>query len=329
MRLGAVVVSYNSAEELPGCLEALERFTAELSAGILVIDNASSDSSADTVRRYAFACLLVSAENLGFAGAVNLGFDMLPQAEAILILNPDTQILSSPSVLARELESDRVAAASGQLHGESGAAQVGFQVRRFPGPASLAFEVLGLNRLVPGNPVNRRWRALDLDPLEPAWVEQPAGACLMVLAKAWREIGGFDEGFHPVWFEDVDFLRRACDAGWRVRYNPQFRARHRGGRSVSKVSWSSRQLYWYAGVLRYANRHFRPRDRRIVSLAVLVGLVPRLVMGMITERSSRAVKVCGRLMRLAFSHLSRGIPEEGPRRTDRRAEIEECGPFGS
>lgn len=329
MRIAAVIVSYNSGDELPGCLDALERFASEFTGGILVVDNASTDNSVEAARRRTFAQLYQSPANLGFAGAVNLGFDLLPGAEAILVLNPDARILESPSILARELEGHRVAAACGQLLDDSGAPQVGFQVRRFPGRDALAFEVLGLNRLAPQNRVNRHWRALDLDPKEPAWVEQPAGACLMVHRRAWLELGGFDEGFHPVWFEDVDFLRRAAGAGWRIRYNPHFRARHRGGHSVSKVSWASRQLYWYGGVLRYANRHFRPRDRRIVSLAVLVGLAPRLVMGMITYRSSLAVNVCGRLMRLAFSYLLTGIPEEGPQRTDRRAETEECGPFGS
>lgn len=329
MRIAALVVSYNSRDELPACLEALKHFSSEFSEGVLVVDNASTDNSPEAVRRYGFVRLYASRQNLGFAGAVNLGFDLLPHAEAILILNPDTQILSHPGVLARELAGYRVAAACGQLLDQFGEPQVGFQVRRFPGPDALAYEILGLNRLAPQNRINRSWRALDLDPNEPAWVEQPAGACLMVCRQAWSDLGGFDEGFHPVWFEDVDFLRRAAAAGWKVRYNPQFRARHRGGHSVLKVCWSSRQLYWYAGLLRYANRHFQPRDRRMVSLAVLAGLAPRLVMGMVTERSSRAVIVCGRLMRLALSYLFTGTPEEGPRRTDRRAEIEDCGPLGS
>lgn len=329
MKLGAVVVSHNSAAELPGCLEALERTQSEFTAGILVIDNASTDASAKLAGSYSFAKVYASPENLGFAGAVNLAFDILQPAEAILVLNPDTHVLTSPSILAAGLVQPRVAAAAGQLLNESGKPQSGFQVRRFPTAASLAFEVLGVNRLWPGNPVNRRWRALDFDAAKPAWVEQPAGACLLVLREAWRDLGGFDEGFHPVWFEDVDFLRRATAAGWRVRYNPDFRARHLGGHSVSKVCWTTRQLYWYGSVLRYASRHLNPPGRTVVCLAVMLGLVPRLVMGIITERSSQVLSVCGRLMRLAFSYLSRGIPEEGPRRTERKFAVGDCGPLGS
>ncbi len=75
--------------------------------------------------------------------------------------------------------------------------------------------MLGLNRLWPGNPVNRRYRCLDLDLEAAADVEQPAGAFLLIRRDAWQALGGFDEGFHPIWFEDVDFLKRARDAGYR------------------------------------------------------------------------------------------------------------------
>jgi hypothetical protein len=82
-------------------------------------------------------------------------------------------------------------------------------------------------------------------------------------------------------------------------------------------------------LLRYAARHFSSSGRRWVCWAVILGLAPRLVMGMITERSSQGVCVCGRLMRLAFWYLSRGTREEDPRRTIQRVEVEDCGPFGS
>lgn len=328
MRLAALVISFNSAGELPACLDALDAYSAEFSEGVLVIDNASSDGSANLVRRRGGVRLIANTRNLGFAGAVNQGFAALPGAEAILLLNPDAHIAAPPSLLSVELADPKIAAACGQL-GEPGRPQLGFQVRRFPTPAALTLEVLGINRLWPSNRVNRRWRALDLDPAQPACVEQPPGACLLIRRRAWDELGGFDEGFYPLWFEDVDFLKRARNAGWRVRYNPRFRAAHSGGHSLATVSWRQRQLYWYGSLLRYAARHFSSSGRRWVCWAVILGLAPRLVMGMITERSSQGVCVCGRLMRLAFWYLSRGTREEDPRRTIQRVEVEDCGPFGS
>jgi hypothetical protein len=160
-------------------------------------------------------------------------------------------------------------------------------------------------------------------------IQQPAGACLLIRRQAWANLNGFDEGFHPLWFEDVDFLLRAHAAGWRVRFNPHFRAGHRGGHSVETISWRHRQLYWYGNLLRFAARHFGLSGRWLVCWAVILGLVPRLVMGIVTERSTQVVGVCAKLMQLALWYLSRGTPGEGPQRTMRRVAVEDCGPFGS
>ncbi len=329
MKLGAVIVSYNSVGELPACLAAAAVYASDFSEGVLVVDNASTDGSAAAVRAIGGVRLIANPSNFGFASAVNQGFDELSEAHAILLLNPDAHIATSPLLLAEELEDPHVAAASGQLIGEDGKPQIGFQFRRFPTPSALAFEILGLNRLWSSNPVNRRWRALDSDTSQPADVQQPAGACLLIRRQAWAALNGFDEGFFPLWFEDVDFLFRLYVAGWRVRYNPHFRAGHSGGHSVAKISWRHRQLYWYGSLLRFAARHFGLVGRWIICWAVILGLVPRLVMGIITERSTQVVGVCVRLMRLAFWYLSRGDPGEGPLRTRRRIAVEDCGPFGS
>ncbi len=112
----------------------------------------------------------------------------------------------------------------------------GFTIRRFPTPLTLWFELCGFNRLWPSNPVNRRYRYLDRDLEQAGPVEQPAGAFLMFRRDVWERLGGFDEGFYPVWFEDVDFCRRAADAGYRIEYVPQVEAEHLGGHSVGQIS---------------------------------------------------------------------------------------------
>jgi GT2 family glycosyltransferase len=80
---------------------------------------------------------------------------------------------------------------------------------------------------------------LDLE--RPAEVEQPAGAFLMLRREVWHELGGFDEGFHPLWFEDVDFARRARNRGYRFLYTPLAVAAHRGGYSAEALNWESKQ----------------------------------------------------------------------------------------
>jgi hypothetical protein len=184
--------------------------------------------------------------------------------------------------------------------------EVGFHVRRFPTPAALVFETLGVNRLWPGNPVNRRYRCLDLDPLQPADVEQPAGAFLLVRRSAWEEAGGLDEGFGPVWFEDVDFLYRISRAGHRIRYVPGARAEHAGGHSVRRMEWGHRQVVWYATLLRYAALHFTFLGRTMVAFSVVAGAGWRAAMRFLQTRSLGPLSVYARVVRLSAGVMLSG-----------------------
>lgn len=306
MKTGAVIVTYNSACEIGACLDACQSQRDAFGAGIVVVDNASADGTAAEVRRRAGIQFIENSENRGFAAAVNQGFRALPDADAILVLNPDTHLLASPAALLDALAADpSTGAAGGTLTGDSGQPQTGFQVRRFPTPASLCFETLGLNRLFPRNPVNRRYRAADLDLTKPAWNVQPPGACLMIRTTAWRSAGGFDERFHPLWFEDVDFLARLTASGWRVAYVPEFRARHKGAHSIGSLRGSARHLYWYGNLIRYSSLHFGAAGRLLICGAVVAGVLPRTVTGMLRERSIQPAAVYGRLVRLALTYLWR------------------------
>jgi GT2 family glycosyltransferase len=329
VKLGAVIVAYNSSPHIGACLDSCLRHAAALEAGIVVVDNGSIDTTVEEVRRRRDVTLVENRVNRGFAAAVNQGFNLLPEAGAVLILNPDVVLLDSPLALAAELEDARTGAACGVLLGEDGRPQTGFQVRRFPTPAAVALENLGLNRLWPGNPVNRSYRCLDLDPGLPAEVEQPAGACLLVRRSAWLQVDGFDPGYYPVWFEDVDFLERLAAVGWIARYTPRFTARHAGGHSVKAVTWGTRQLYWYGSLLRYISLRFRAPARWLVGGCVVVGLVPRTVTGMFLQRSVQPVSVCLEIMRLAGAYLWHGRAWARRQGNARQAVVEECGSSGS
>ena len=60
----------------------------------------------------------------------------------------------------------------------------------------------------------------------------------------WRTLNGFDQRFEPVWFEDVDFCRRAVEAGFQIQYVPSVVARHEGGHSVGQIPAGRRASYW-------------------------------------------------------------------------------------
>ncbi|MBX9602509.1 MAG: glycosyltransferase family 2 protein [Bryobacteraceae bacterium] len=293
--LAVVVVTYNSEEVIGVCLDALEGLP------VLVIDNASSDRTVCAVRGRAVAGqrlrILENVENVGFAAAVNQGFQGT-NAGAVLILNPDVKLLTPLKPLLEACQRSGIAA--GMLVGaSSGEPQRGFTIRRFPTPWTLVFEVFGLNRIWPGNPVNRRYRYLDRNCELPGMVEQPAGAFLAVRRDVWASTGGFDEGFWPAWFEDVDFLKRANDLGFPAEYCPEVRAEHIGGHSVNKLPETLRKRNWYSNLLRYATKHYREIPYRAVCGAVALASLPRMVAGMIAERSVGPFASYGAVVRLA------------------------------
>jgi N-acetylglucosaminyl-diphospho-decaprenol L-rhamnosyltransferase len=309
-RTGIVVVTHNSAEVIGPCLESCLRAAP---AEILVVDNCSSDATVDETRRFPGVKLIANEQNLGFAGAVNQGV-RATTAPFLLLLNPDAELEGGLEDLERACSAPGVAAAAGLLTDAQGAPQRGFSVRRLPTAASLVFEILGLNRLIPANPVNRRYRCLDLDLTREQDVEQPAGAFLMFRHDAWERVGGFDEDYYPVWFEDVDFCRRLAAAGQRIRLVPAARARHRGGHSFRRVDAGQRVVWWHRSLLEYAGRYFGGGARWVISGAVLAGVVPRLVAGMLTGmRGGGRIRSYGKVISLALKCLWPGRGRAGMR----------------
>jgi N-acetylglucosaminyl-diphospho-decaprenol L-rhamnosyltransferase len=281
----AVIVTHNSAQVIEACLEGLAKMAPAWTA--IVVDNASEDQTVALVGSKGVR-LIANAENRGFAAAVNQGI-RATDAECVLLLNPDVTLLTPVDLFSE------YAIVGGKLLSREGLPQTGFTIRRFPTPMALSFELLGLNRLFPWNPVNRRYRYLDRSLEEPGRVEQPAGAFLMIRRDVWEKLGGLDEGFHPIWFEDVDFCRRAADAGVRIEYLPQVSAAHSGGHSIAQIDAGCRAWYWCVSLLRYAAKHFSGIGYRGVCAVMLLSAVPRMFLGLVRERSLSPVAVQSRI----------------------------------
>ncbi len=294
MTTGVVVVTYNSADVIGRCLASCANLP------VVVVDNHSEDETVNVVREESGVKLIVNSTNRGFAAAANQGVEAL-DTELILLLNPDVELSTSIERLAEACSGEGVGMASGKLLDETGKVQTGFTLRRFPTAWTLAFEALGINSLIPSNPINRRYRCLDVDFSTPSEVDQPPGAFLMFRREVWHRLGGFDTQFTPLWFEDVDFSKRARDLGLKILYVPEVTARHQGGHSIARLNWGCRQVYWYASLLRYASKHFPPYAFRGVSAAVVLGSMLRAVFETIRRGSVRPIPVYAKVVKLALS----------------------------
>jgi N-acetylglucosaminyl-diphospho-decaprenol L-rhamnosyltransferase len=282
----AIIVTFNSEAVIGPCLDSLAKMAPNLKT--IIVDNASTDRTMEFVREQAHLQVIANRENRGFAAAVNQGISAC-EADCLLLLNPDVNLLTGVDALIDA--SQKYGLASGKLVDLNGGAQTGFSIRRFPTPASLVLELFGINRLWPSNPVNRRYRYQDRDLDQAGPVEQPAGAFLMTRRDVWETLQGFDESFHPVWFEDVDYCKRASDSGYRIEYVPSVVAAHQGGHSVGRIPHGCRALYWCVSLTRYAAKHFRSAGYRAVCLAVVLSSFPRMVARMIQDRSLQSVAI--------------------------------------
>ena len=184
MRCSAIVVTHNSGAIIRPCLEALAGEDCE----IVVVDNASADDTVQRIEEFVAwhpVRLIANEENLGFGAAVNQGAREAT-GDVLLILNPDAIAeAGAVTALLRCMRSTGADAAGGALLESDGQPARGFAFRSIPTLAALLCEVLLVNQLWPGNPVNRRYRCLDADYSQQQEVEQPAGACLAVTRTAW------------------------------------------------------------------------------------------------------------------------------------------------
>jgi len=293
-----VIVTRNSEEVIGDCLDALARMAPQLTP--IVVDNASTDRTVEIARQRADlhgnVRVIANAENRGFAAAVNQGVAG-SDAGFVLLLNPDAKLLTAVDTLVDA--SKQFGLSAGKLVDAQGNAQAGFTIRRFPTPTALIFELFGINRLWRQNPVNRQYRCLDVNLDKAGEVEQPAGAFLMFRRDVWQALGGLDESFSPIWFEDVDFCRRAVDGGYGIQYVPGAKASHLGGHSIARVPGGCRAVYWCASLIRYASKHFREPGYRAVCAAVVFSSLPRMVAGMILERSLAPITAYSKIVRFA------------------------------
>ncbi len=296
MSVAAIVVCYRSAGVVERCLGSLGGMPA------VVVDNASHDGTVEIARRMPNVECIANDRNRGFAAAVNQAAARRKE-EYLMLVNPDVELLGDAWALARACRDAGADIAGGRLRNADGSEQRGFEIRRFPTPMALAFEALAINRLLPWNPVNRRYRYLDRDPAKCGEVEQPAGAFLVFRRALWVKLGGFDERFYPAWFEDVDFCRRARGAGAKIVFAPGAEGRHEGGHSFRTVAWECRERLWYVSLLRYASKHFRPSGRRLAAAGLAAGCVARMFYSLCRRASLKSLAVYMQVIRLAYRTL--------------------------
>jgi len=223
-----VILNYNTCDLLSQVLQSLSPDLFVAGWQVIVVDNASTDGSADMVTRdFPAVHLIRSPENLGFARGNNLGIRASdPETPYILLLNSDTVTKpASLTALVRFMDVHPDAGfVSPRLLRPDGTPQP-YAFGGDPTPTYLlrrGFNQLALHRYL------HDWGTEQLQPVD--WV---SGACLLARRAAIEQIGLLDEHIF-MYFEDNDWCLRIRKAGWKVYYNPQVEIIHLGGQSLKK-----------------------------------------------------------------------------------------------
>jgi GT2 family glycosyltransferase len=255
----AAIINWNSGQWLRSCIESL---LASDEIEILVVDNASTDDSVERALEFHDRVHFIqNSVNRGFAAAINQAF-AASATPYVLVLNPDVHVTpGAVRYLERWMEShSRAGAAGGYVNDK-------YLPRRLPTVMSLIRENLGA-------PI-RPQRPSGADPIE---VDQPAAAALIVRREAYDEIGGFDEQFHPAWYEDVDFCRRLRLAGWKIYFAPQAQFIHEGGYSAAALGSKAFAAAYYRNQLRYAQKHLGGGATLAVRGSIAAGMIGRMIL---------------------------------------------------
>ena len=228
----AAVVNWNTREHLDRCLAALAADAEAGLAEVVVVDNASTDGSAElAAKRHPWARLIRSEENLGFGGGANLGLEG-SKNPWLLVVNADVELAAGAlgRLLGAASAADGAGIAAPRLVSPRGTDPV----FAFPSVARTALEVAGMRR-IPSRRI-RGWieHGTDWDPARSGPIDWPMGAALLIRRDAWKAAGGFDPG-QFMYAEDLDLAWRIREAGWGAIYVADAVGAHAGGASSGQA----------------------------------------------------------------------------------------------
>jgi N-acetylglucosaminyl-diphospho-decaprenol L-rhamnosyltransferase len=287
--LDIVIVSWNAGDLLRSCLRSLAQARSSTQArwNVVVVDNASTDGSADRLPgELPQLRLLDNRKNIGFGAACNQGA-RAGAAAAILFINPDIeveagQIDAALAYLERQ-GNERIGVIGVRMRDENGQLQP--STARQPTPGQLLAQAAALDRAWPR--LFPPHFMIGLDHAETHKVDQVMGAFLLIRRTLFDELGGFDERFF-LYYEDADLCLRVRQAGWDVVHFAGTGVCHAGGGSTRKVkAW--RLYLLLRSRVQFVAKHYSYGSAVAVALSAMLIEVPARIMRACLRGSGRDI----------------------------------------
>lgn len=272
VELSIIIVTYNSQFWLDKTLSSLHDhylLQTQKKVAVVVVDNHSQDDSIKLVeKQYPWAKLIKLDENRGFAVANNLAIQAQP-AKHYLLLNSDTELTSASNLdvllnfLARQ---KKVGIITPRLEFSDGKLDPACH-RGEPTPQASLFYFLGLEKLFPRSKFFGQYHQTFKDLTTIHTVDACSGASLLIKDSVYQTIGGLDERFF-MYAEDLDWCKRAREAGYLVVYHPGvtiIHHKHKSGiKNTSQKIAKKTRAYFFDTMLQYYDKHYAQEYPKIL-----------------------------------------------------------------
>jgi GT2 family glycosyltransferase len=242
-----VVVNYNAGDHLLACVGSVFEAAGGAEAKVFVVDNDSSDGSAERVKEaFPRVELISNAENRGFGAAANQGI-AAGSSPFVFLLNPDARISAGAlrDLLSYVGQRDRVGAVGVLTRDPDGSVYPSARtIPTFPQAAGHAL----IGPFKRDNRFSRAYTMSDWDRTSEREVDWVSGSSMLLRRRAIDSSGPFDEAFF-MYAEDADLCTRIREAGWQVMFTPVIEVTHDHGLSTRgsrrMIREHSRSIYIY------------------------------------------------------------------------------------
>lgn len=281
--LDVIILNYNRADLLRPCLQSVLNSSISHTLRVWVVDNASTDGSAELVaHEFPAVRLIRNPVNNGFAAGNNLALraileQALPATSAplpsryVMLLNNDTVVEPDAlHLLIDYLEAHPAVGAVGpKLLLLDGSLDLACR-RSFPSPAVSFYRMTGLSRLFPHSPRFGRYNLTFLDPDLETEVDALVGAAMVVRLEVVREVGLLDESFF-MYGEDLDWCFRIKAFGWRIVYYPRAVIHHHKRAASTRRALPSIRAF-YDAMRIFHRKHYARQTSAPLNWLIEVGI---------------------------------------------------------
>jgi hypothetical protein len=281
--LSVIILSYNTRDLLRACLRSVFANQLPASLEVIVVDNCSSDGSADMAEsEFPAVRVIRSPRNGGFAFGNNQGL-RVARGRYILLLNTDTVVPPDAfSTLISFMDQRPEAGICGpRLVRADGSLDMACR-RSFPTPEVSFYRIVGLSHLFPKSRRFARYNLTFLDERQLAEVDSVVGACMMVRREAMEQAGLLDEDYF-MYGEDLDWAYRIKSKGWKVFYNPAVTVLHYK-RQSSKQRPVKTIVEFYHAMLIFHRKHYAPRTFFLLNWLIVAGIYLRGALALLVNR---------------------------------------------